>query len=146
MWNNKNKCKREIHSNKYKHGLRNLSNERTRLHAKTHARVLRSAKNYFFSSSFPQAYLKHIIFSQPYVYAYRDLISTFTTPTPSEIPGSNIRSRETEMGGVKVRLYEPIESREPGLRPAFIFAHGGGFCIGTTGKTNHSLSGVKDAL
>ena len=60
-------------------------------------------------------------------------MAAFTRPYPSEVPGSNIRSRVTEMAGVKVRIYEPIKVK-PGLQPALIFAHGGGFCIGTTGK------------
>ncbi|XP_071845159.1 arylacetamide deacetylase-like isoform X3 [Apostichopus japonicus] len=48
----------------------------------------------------------------------------------SEATGSKFRARETTFDGVNVRLYEPISASPDKLLPAFIFFHGGGWCLG----------------
>ncbi|XP_071494632.1 arylacetamide deacetylase-like [Diadema antillarum] len=59
------------------------------------------------------------------------IMSTLVQQPPSEVPGSNIRSRLDTFGGVRVRVYEPkVRGREEPL-PAFIFFHGGGLAMGS---------------
>lgn len=59
--------------------------------------------------------------------------------------GSNFKARVTYFDGVKVRLYEPIE-KSSSLLPGFIYYHGGGFCIGSTGILKLSFLNSIDTL
>ena len=62
------------------------------------------------------------------------MVSTFGVPHTKE--GSNIMSTITAIAGVKVRLYQHIESRTQTDGPALIFIHGGGFFLGSPGRSN----------
>ncbi|XP_071797977.1 neutral cholesterol ester hydrolase 1-like [Asterias amurensis] len=68
--------------------------------------------------------------SSHYIIPFRSLIENALPKCQREVPGSNIRSSVTTFGGVKVRLYEPIE-KQPGLGPALVFIHGGAFVLGS---------------
>ncbi|XP_030837413.1 neutral cholesterol ester hydrolase 1 [Strongylocentrotus purpuratus] len=65
-----------------------------------------------------------------YIQALRSIRDLTNQPSPSEIKGSNIRSKVTTFDGVRVRLYEPIK-KEDSLQPALIFIHGGGNALGS---------------
>ncbi|XP_072180635.1 neutral cholesterol ester hydrolase 1-like [Diadema setosum] len=53
-----------------------------------------------------------------------------TPEPPEEVPGSNIRSRLTSFGGVKVRVYEPKNRDPEATLPALVYLHGGGLVTG----------------
>ena len=64
-------------------------------------------------------------------------IQMYMHPTPArEVPGSNIRSKVIDLGGVNARLYEPIQ-KKGGVQlrmPALVVFHGGGMCLGSSGN------------
>lgn len=64
--------------------------------------------------------------------AYRRTMNLVTIGLKDTKEGSKFKARVTYFDGVKVRIYEPIE-KSPELLPGFIYLHGGGFCIGSTG-------------
>lgn len=77
-----------------------------------------------------------------YIQALRSIRGLTNQPSPSEIKGSNIRSKVTTFDEVRVRLYEPIIKKDDSLQPALIFIHGGGNALGSPGKSirdDHSL-------
>ncbi|XP_041482300.1 arylacetamide deacetylase-like [Lytechinus variegatus] len=70
----------------------------------------------YFQSDSPRAYIQ----------ASRYILALTNVPSPSEVKGSNIRSKVTTFDGVRVRLYELIKKKEF-LQPALIYIHGGGY-------------------
>nr|XP_054770759.1 arylacetamide deacetylase-like [Lytechinus pictus] len=65
-----------------------------------------------------------------YIQASRSIRDLTNVPSPSEVKGSNIRSKVTTFDGVRVRLYELVKKKEF-LQPALIYIHGGGYALGS---------------
>ncbi|XP_071505768.1 arylacetamide deacetylase-like [Diadema antillarum] len=80
-----------------------------------------------------------------YIQAVRAVRNIPNFPLPSEVPGSNIRSKVTDFDGVRVRVYETIVKGKSSL-PGLIFIHGGGFALGSADSYDKFARGLAERL
>ncbi|XP_071949793.1 arylacetamide deacetylase-like [Antedon mediterranea] len=80
-----------------------------------------------------------------YLKQYRNIRHWLKPVTPSDMPGSNIRSRVTTFDGIRIRLYEPIRKPKV-LQPALIYIHGGGLIFGSTDTYDSLTRKVAEGL